>query len=279
MGTLRGRSLVALAVVGLAAGATACGGIDDGQAAGRFTPGRPGVLTIATSLPAPGFWTGPADAPTGGFEHGLALALMERFDLERIEVIDVPFDRLVAGDLGGADLALAEITPTSDRDTVLDFTTGYLDANPAVIVRPSATVDDLAAARELTWVVQSGSTQATLVDEVVRPDEEPLRVGDIDAVVAAVRDGRADAGLLDLPTALVEQELTDDEVVVVAQFDTEDELAIAVPDGSDDLAALDSAVRALLADGTIDDLAARWLGRDATGTALDVPLIRARAAD
>lgn len=275
---VRCRRLRWLVIGAAACAATACAD-DDGDAAGTFTPGTPGTLTVAVNLPAPGFWEGSAAAPTGGFEHGLALALMDRFDLDRLQVVDVPFDRLVAGDLGGADLALAELTPTADRDEVLDFTAGYLDANPAAIVQPGTALADLAAARELSWVVQTGSTQERLVDEVIRPDGDIARVADIDAVVDAVGEGRADAGLLDLPTALVEQGLTGGELVVVAQFGTGDELAIAVPDGSPNHEALDSAIRAFLADGTIDDLADDWLGRGADGTEIDVPLIRARASE
>lgn len=151
----------ALAVV---AASTACGTVDDADPAGTFTPATAGVLTVATNLPAPGFWEGPATAPDGGFEHGLAVALADRFGLDSVVVVDVPFEQIVAGDLGGADLALAQLTPTDARDAVLDFTGGYLDSNPAVIVRPGTDVDDMAAARELTWVVQAGSTQQDLVD-------------------------------------------------------------------------------------------------------------------
>ena len=72
--------------------------------------------------------------------------------------------------------------------------------------------------------------------------------------------------------------MTDGGVVVAAQFGTDDVLAIAVPEGSDDLEALDSAVRAMLADGTVESLADEWLGRDVLGGQVDVPLIRSRSS-
>ena len=44
---------------------------------------RRAELTVATSLPAPGFWDGAdVDELTGGFEDGIARALADRFDLE-----------------------------------------------------------------------------------------------------------------------------------------------------------------------------------------------------
>lgn len=262
----------------LAFAALGCAGDAGGSAAGSFTPSRADVLTVAVNLPAPGFWEGSADAPTGGFEHGLALALMELFELDGLRVVDVPFESLVAGDLGGADLALAELTPTPARDDVLDFSTAYLDAHPAVLVRTGTGVPDLAAARELRWAVQAGSTQVDLVRERVRPDVI-VELADIQAVVDAVAAGDVDAALLDLPTALVEERLTDGALEVAAQFATDDVIAIAVREGDPNLEALDSAVRSLLNDGTIDDLATTWFGQDTLDGAVDIPVIRTQPVD
>jgi polar amino acid transport system substrate-binding protein len=253
---------------------SACGVAPSGPAAGSFTPSEPGVLVVAASLPAPGFWEGTAGAPTGGFEHGIALELAERFGLDRVRVVDVPFERLVAGDLAGADLALAELTPTAGRDADLDFSTPYLDAHPAVLVRAGTAVPDLAAARELSWAVQSGSIHVELAEVRIRPAGGLLQLPDIGAVVAAVDDGRVDAALLDLPTAVVEARLTDGALEAVAQFPTDDAIAAAVPEGSPDLDAIDSAIRAMLRDGTIERLADEWLGLGVAGGSVDIPNIR-----
>ena len=270
-----------LRVVGVVIGVgglllAACGVAPSGPAAGTFTPAVPGVLTVATNLPAPGFWEGPAAAPTGGFEYALAHELAERFDLGEVRAVDVAFADLVAGDLHGADLALAELTPTAARDEQLDFSTAYLDAHPAVLVQDGLDVPDLAAARDLRWAVQTGSTHVDLVTERIRPDAELITGDDIAAVVDAVATGTVDAALLDLPTAIVQEQLTDGRLRVVAQFATDDAIAAAVPEGSDNLEAIDSAIRAMLRDGTVDRLAEDWLGRAASDGAVDIPLIRAQ---
>src|SRR5689334_23480466 len=111
--------------------ATACGG--GGSAAGSsFEPMKPGVLTVATAfLPAPGFWQG--RPPTAGFEAGLAAALAHRLGLHRVDVVQVPFGQIVRGKLGGADIALSQLTPTGEREKSVDFTTSYLDAPPGVL--------------------------------------------------------------------------------------------------------------------------------------------------
>ena len=55
----------------------------EGSAGGTFTPATDGVLTVATNLPAPGFWDGDdIDHLTGGFEWGIATDLAKRFGLE-----------------------------------------------------------------------------------------------------------------------------------------------------------------------------------------------------
>lgn len=256
--------------------ATACGAAPNGPAAGMFTSSEPGVLVVAASLPARGFWEGTAEAPTGGFEYGLALELAERFGLDEVRVVDVPFDRLVSGDLGGADLALAELTPTLGRDARLDFSTPYLDAHPAVLVRVGTEVLDLAAARDLRWAVQAGSIHVPLAEQRIRPAGGPLEMPDIGSVVAAVADGTVDAALLDLPTAVVQERLSNGALRVVAQFATDDALAAAVPEGSGNLDAIDSAIRTMLRDGTIQALADEWFGRAIVDGSLDIALIRAK---
>src|SRR5262245_56365852 len=86
------------------------------DAAGAHSePVKPGVRTVATAfLHAPGFWEG--SPPRDGFEARLAAALADRLGLERVDVVRVPFAKLVAGDLGGADIALSQLSPTDKRE-------------------------------------------------------------------------------------------------------------------------------------------------------------------
>src|SRR3954468_11029331 len=107
-------SVLALSLSAAALALSACAG-DRGAAGSTFEPVKSGVLTVATAfLPAPGFWEG--TPPTDGFEAGLADALAERLGLDRVEVVQVSFTDIVEGRLGGADIALSQITPTHERD-------------------------------------------------------------------------------------------------------------------------------------------------------------------
>src|SRR5262245_29806160 len=109
---------------GAAALAPAGCALQHSAAGAAFRPAAPGVLTVATAfLPAPGFWEG--SPPTRGFEAGLAAALAHRLGLRRVKVVQVPFAEIVGGNLGGADLALSQLTPTQEREKNVDFTTPY----------------------------------------------------------------------------------------------------------------------------------------------------------
>lgn len=257
-----------LGVVLLAAGLGSCGD----PAAGRaFEPVEPDTLTVATAvLPAPGFWEGPEDGRYRGFEADLVHELADRLGLDRVEVIEVPFEDLVTGDLGGADLAVSQLSPSAEREEVLSFSAPYLRAAPAVLARAGTEGRDTEAIRELRWVVRRVSTLTDVVTDRIRPTDEPLRVETRADALQALRDDRADAVLLDLPVALALAESEPDEFEVLGQLRGGEALAAALPDGSDNVEVVSSAFRAMTADGTIDDLGDRWLG----GTGDDVPLIR-----
>lgn len=266
----------ALVAAGIALAVPAgCGRSSLANSAGRFEPAHAGALTVATAfLPAAGFWEGEAPDPSGGFERDLAHALADRFDVGSVVVVPVAFGDLVGGDLGGADLALSELTPTDERDEVLDFSTPYLVAPPGVLARPGIEAVDVADLQPLRWVAVAASTLTDVVDDRVRPDDDPLVVDTRTEALQALDDGRADVMLLDLPVALAQAKAAPDRYRVLAQLSGPEGLAAALPDGSDNLQAVDSAIRAFLADGTIERLSKRWLGADLGSAADDVPLIR-----
>ena len=84
----------------------------------------------------------------------------------------------------------------------------------------------------------------------------------------------ADVVLLDLPIAVAQAAAAPDRYEVLAQLSGPEGLAAALPNGSANVEAVDSAIRAFLADGTIDGLSERWLGTELASGADDIPLIR-----
>ncbi len=251
----------------------ACGGLDS---AGTFTPRTPGTLTVATAqIPDPGFWAGTAQHPTGGFEYELAHALAQRFGLAKVKVVLVAFGQLVSGDLGGADLALSDITITQERGEDVSFSTPYLPAPPAILVRPGIQVADVHAAQGLRWAVEKGTTLQSALEEAIEPSQAPLIVDHEREALAALRAGRVDAVMLDLPVALAYVREAPSVYAVAAQLPSEDMLAAALPKGSENVEAVDSALRGLMADGTIERMGRKWLHTELSeGKAEHVPVLR-----
>jgi ABC-type amino acid transport substrate-binding protein len=245
-----------------------------GGAAGSFHPRTPHVLTVATDvIPTPGMFEGTASRPTGGFEFEIAQELARRFDLDRVRVVTVPFARLISGRLGGADLAMALLTPTNDREQVLDFSDPYLDLPPVVVARAGVSVPDLATARGLRWVVERHTTLAAILGRVIEPTAPILRVDTRAEKLAALRAGRADAALFDFPLGVALATRSGGALHAAAQLEQPEQIAAALPKDSDNAQAVSSAIRALIADGTIDSLAQKWLGSAASSGGQNIPLL------
>jgi polar amino acid transport system substrate-binding protein len=254
-------ALAGAAVLVLAACAS-----EESAAGSSFRPVKRGTLTVATAfLPAPGFWEG--TPPTSGFEARLAAALAKRLGLDRVRVVQVPFGDLVRGKLGGADIALSQLTPTKEREKVEDFSTPYISAAPGVLARRTVEASDMKGLRALRWVVSRLSTLTPIVMNTIRPTTSPVVVDDRAQALDVLYEGKAEALLLDLPVAL--GLARDGRYEVLGQLDGGEGLAAALPKGSPNVEIVDSAIRHLQSDGTIARLTSDWLGKSFD----DVPLI------
>ncbi len=249
-----------------------CGALS--SAAGTFTPAHHGTLTVVTQpLPTAGFWQGSGDHPTGGMEYEMAKDLAHRFGLKHLVVRTESFSKIVSGDLDGADLALSLITPTAQRERVLDFSTPYIQSPPALLVRAGTSVPDVQTAQKLRFVVGANTTFQNIVNDVIQPDTAPLLIEDRNEELGALSAGRADVAMFDLPAA--EAIAHDDpHLAVAARLADTEPIAAALPKGSGNVEAVSSALRAMQANGTIDSLAQQWLGISIADATNNVPLLR-----
>ncbi len=255
-------------------GVAGCGVLSTSPAAGTFRTATPGVLTVVTSdIPTAGFWEGTAAHPTGGFEYELARMLAERFGLRHVRITIELFNRVVDGNLRGADLALDLITPTSARESKLKFSTAYLTGAPAVVVRRPTQIPDLATAQELTWGAVRSTTFVGDIKSLVAP-EHPVEIfNDQLELQLALRKRQIDAAIFDLPLAVVVSRRSGGTLKVAAQLPTPELIAAALPKNSGNEQAVDSAIRAFIADGTIQRLLDRWIGPQATNADTTIPLL------
>lgn len=257
-----------------AAALVGCGVRSTSPAAGTFVPKARGALTIVTSdFPSFGFFEGTVQHPTGGFEYELARALADRFGLRSVRIKIEPFAQVVAGNLAGADMALDLITPTSQRKKHLDFSTPYLMAPPTVLVRRGTSIPDLETAQGLRWGAVRSTTFVDTLEDLIHP-QTPTRLYDGNsAVIAGLQRGEIDAAVFDLPLAVVYADRSHGTFKVAAQLPAPEDIAAALPKGSGNREAVDSAIRAFTADGTVHRLLERWVGSAVANSDTAIPLL------
>ncbi len=255
-----GRHSVATLVVALvaAASAVACG---DSSDTARFTPVRAGALTVATNLPAPGWWVGEtAVTLTGGFEYAMAQEMARRLGLsDGVRVIEVPFDDLVAGRVKDYDVGLSQVTITPERAQAVDFSVPYFSSNAGILVNRGTTVADAAEARKLRWGVMEATTMQSFLIDRVRPATPPQAYPDQPQTVEALRTHRVDALLLATFSALVEMTHSGGAFEVPGQFRTGESFGVVLPKGSKNTPEVDRMVTALADDGTLARLSDEYL--------------------
>jgi polar amino acid transport system substrate-binding protein len=267
------RKLCALLIAGaLATGLVACGDDDDstsadqtteGSGASGFTPVKDDTLTVVTSLPAPGFWNGDdPSAITGGYEYEIAKALQDRLGMGKLDVVNVSFDQLVAGQVGDFDVALSQVTITDERKQVVDFTEPYFESDQGVLVQKGTEVGTVEEAKALQWGVQSGTTGADYVNDVLKPDHEAQVFQDLSAGFAALEAGQVDAFMMDTAIVLAQAAQSNGSQEVAAQFKTGEEYGGILPKGSDNADAINGILTDLKDDGSLAKFAEQWLGGD-----------------
>jgi polar amino acid transport system substrate-binding protein len=273
---------VVLFVGALVAGLAACGDDDDTAstaetaepAAGgaEFTPVTEDTLTVVTNLPAPGFWNGDDPAAiTGGYEYDIALALQERLGLAELNVVQVSFDQLVAGQVGDFDVALSQVTITDERKQVVDFTEPYFESDQGVLVQAGTEVATVEDAKALQWGVQSGTTGSDYVADVLQPDQEAQVFQDLSAGFAALEAGQLDAFMMDTAIVLSQASESGGSQEVVAQFKTGEEYGGILPKGSENADAINAILTELKDDGSLSEFAEEWLGGDPSAVPVLTP--------
>ncbi|MGA7397323.1 MAG: ABC transporter substrate-binding protein [Solirubrobacterales bacterium] len=249
-------------------------GCEFDTATGSFTPENENVLTVVTQpMPTAGFWEGTAANPTGGFEYALAEEIASQLDLDEVRVETTPFSRIVGGDLGDADIGMSLVTPTPDREKVLEFSTPYIQSPPALIVRDGTEIPDVKTAQKQQFAVGLDTTFEEIINDAIRPHSEPLEFENRNREVRSVARGKTDVAMFDLPAAqaLVQQ---DDRLAIAARLPQTEPIAVALPKGSSNAEAIGSILRKLENDGTIDRLSEEWLGRSFSDLSNNLPLLR-----
>jgi len=221
-------------------------------------PAKAGQLTVQVSLPAPIWWNGDTpEAIKDGMEYCMAAEIAWRAGYDKLEVVNVGWDPLVAGQTSGYDLTLSEVSITEDRKKVVDFSIPYFSSDIGVITRADAPVDATTVKTAKVGLQQAttGAAFATeklgLTNVQIYPDQ-----GDM---FTALRAGQIDAAMTDSSIALVEQLNTEGKSVVVGQYKTGEVYGAIYEKGSANSGTIDKIIQSMIDDGTIAKLAGKYL--------------------
>ena len=256
--------LAAVAILAMATAASAANMIGNCEVTGEkgslaiANPAKAGVFTVAVSLPAPIWWNG--DTPEtikDGMEYCMAAEIAWRAGYDKLEVMNVEWDPLIAGQSSGYDMAMSEISITDDRKKVHDFSVPYFSSDIAVLTRADTPVDNITIKKAKIGVQQATTGAAFATDKLgitdiqVYPDQGPM--------FAALRAGQIDAAITDTSITLAEELSTKGASKVVGQYKTGESYGAIYPKGNANNPAIDKIITAMLADGSIAKMGAKYL--------------------
>lgn len=193
-----------------------------------------------------------------GIDVEVAKAIGEKLGLE-VEVQDMEFDSIITSvSTGKADIGLAGITVTPDREKNVSFTDSYATGIQSVIVKegsPIKTIDDLKGKKMGVQLSTTGDIYAS--DDFGEENVEKFSKGN-DAVLALTQ-GKIDAVIIDNQPALSFVESTDGLKILDTQY-AEEEYAICAAKGNDQLLdAVNGVLAELKEDGTIQSILDKYI--------------------
>ena len=221
-------------------------------------PAKAGQLTVEVSLPAPIWWNGDTpEAIKDGMEYCMAAEIAWRAGYDKLEVVNVGWDALIAGQTSDFDLAMSEISITDERKKIHDFSVPYFSSDIGVLVRKDAPVDEKSIKSAKIGVQQATTGAAFVQDKLgitdvqVYPDQ-----GDM---FAALRAGQVDVAVTDTSIVLAEVVANPDKVQVVGQYKTGESYGAIYPKGNANNPTIDKIMQSMIDDGTIKKLGAKYL--------------------
>lgn len=246
-----------------------------------------GKLTVGTDNPAyPPYFQPPASGnppdpwklgdPTNGqgFESAVAYAVAQQLGYAQSDVVwtVVPFDNSYAPGTKPFDFYLAQVSYTSERAQAVDMSDGYYFVAQSVVAlkdNPIASVKTISDLKKYKFGAQVGTTAYTTIQNVIAPTTKPSVYNTNDAAIQALKAKQIDGLVVDLPTAFYITSAQLDNSVIVGQFPAAqgvdaEHFSLVLQKGSSLTTCVNSAIAALKASGTLDQITTEWLSDKAS---------------
>ncbi len=243
----------------------------EAEAAGSMTATE-GVLVMATNAAFP-----PYEFVEGGDYAGIDVEIAEKIAEKlgmTLEIKDVEFGSIVGGvETGKFDMGMAGMTVTEDRLQSVNFSTSYATGIQVVIVAEDSAItslDDLKGDGSMKFGVQQDTTGDIYASDTAENggygEENVVRYKTGADAVQALKTGKVDAVIIDNEPAKSFVAANEGLKILDAEWAVEDYAIAIAKENTALLSAVNGALAALEADGTIDAIIAKYIpaAEDAT---------------
>ena len=196
-----------------------------------------------------------------GIDPEVAQAIADKLGLE-LEIMDMDFDSIItAVSAGKADMGMAGMTVTEERQKNVDFSQTYASAVQAIIVPDGSdikTADDMEGKK--IGVMQGFTGDLSCTEQF--GEDAVVRFNKSAEAVMALTQGKIDCIVIDNEPAKKIVEVNDGLQILDSKYSQED-YAIAFAKGNDGLRdAVDAALGELISDGTVEQIMNKYIVAD-----------------
>ena len=196
-----------------------------------------------------------------GIDPEVAQAIADKLGLE-LEIMDMDFDSIItAVSAGKADMGMAGMTVTEERQKNVDFSQTYASAVQAIIVPDGSdikTADDMEGKK--IGVMQGFTGDLSCTEQF--GEDAVVRFNKSAEAVMALTQGKIDCIVIDNEPAKKIIEANSGLTILDSKYSQED-YAIAFAKGNDGLRdAVDAALGELISDGTVEQIMNKYIVAD-----------------
>lgn len=229
-----------------------------------YTLVKDGTLTVVAELGfAPFEYMNDKTGDPEGFDVDVINAVADKMGLQCEYLPNQKFDTLVPliKQGGKADVSIAAITITDEREESVDFSEPYLDSNQAIVaIKGSTETEETLNDASKQVVCQGGTTGNDWITENL-PNATCVPVDDVTAALTGVQTGLYNAMVVDLPVAKYMLTNSFSDLDIIEEIATGEQYGIAISKDNPNLTkAVNKALEDMESDGTMDSIETKWFG-------------------